>query len=108
MDVKVTNRTLGKRATVLEQRVSRAVYATADDVESYVKVVSPVDTGALQKSYVATPESATSAVVGSDLDYSVYVEYGTSKMPAQPHLTPAVDAARPDFIARLTKAIADA
>lgn len=107
MDVKVTKRTLGKRAATLVKRVSDAVYQTADDVETYVKVGAPFLTGDLSKSYTAQPESDTSAIVGSPLDYSVYQEYGTSKMPAQPHLTPAVDAAKPDFIARLMKALTD-
>jgi isopropylmalate/homocitrate/citramalate synthase len=33
-------------------------------------------------------------VVGTTVEYSVYVEFGTSKMAAQPYLRPAVEAAR--------------
>ena len=32
-------------------------------------------------------------VVGTNVEYSVYVEFGTSKMEAQPYLRPAIEAA---------------
>lgn len=38
------------------------------------------------------PDNKTTAwEVGSDVEYSIYVEYGTSKMQAQPYLRPAVN-----------------
>lgn len=33
-------------------------------------------------------------VVGSDVEYAAYVEFGTSKMAAQPYLRPALEEAR--------------
>lgn len=35
--------------------------------------------------------SSATWVVGSNVEYSVYQEFGTSKMEAQPHLRPAVE-----------------
>jgi hypothetical protein len=32
--------------------------------------------------------------VGTDVEYSIYVEFGTSKMAAQPYLRPAIEEAR--------------
>ena len=37
------------------------------------------------------PDGNTTWQVGSDVEYAVYVEYGTSKMKAQPYLRPAVN-----------------
>lgn len=33
-------------------------------------------------------------VVGTDVEYSVYVEFGTSRMSAQPYLRPAIEHAK--------------
>ena len=55
--------------------------------------------------------------VGSDVDYSIHVEYGTSRMEAQPYLRPAVEevlsnidqyADNADSLDEMIKAIAEA
>lgn len=43
-------------------------------------------------------------VVGTNVEYSVYVEFGTYKMAAQPYLRPAVEAARRRFDSFLSNA----
>lgn len=56
-------------------------------IEDGYKMNVPVDTGALQGSITSTTDKeALNAQIGSTLDYSVYVEFGTRKMPAQPAL----------------------
>jgi hypothetical protein len=42
-------------------------------------------------------QSTKSVLIGSDLDYSVYVELGTSKMQAHPSLMPALLQALNEF-----------
>ena len=42
-------------------------------------------------------EGDLEAVVSVGAEYGVYQEYGTSRMPAQPYLTPAVEANRRPF-----------
>lgn len=105
MDVKVTKNKLGGYARGLKPRIAAAVQATASDIETYAKVLAPVSTGALRDSITAQSDGDLSAVVGSDLDYAVYQEYGTSRMPAQPFLTPATDQGAVDFADYLKKAL---
>jgi hypothetical protein len=45
------------------------------------------------------PDTPNSAVVGSAVDYAAYVEYGTSRTPARPAFTPAVESARRSAVA---------
>lgn len=51
---------------------------------------------ALLSTFESMREAATEAkwVVGTNVEYSVYVEFGTSRMAAQPYLRPAVESAR--------------
>jgi HK97 gp10 family phage protein len=48
----------------------------------------PVDTGLLKSSYIAEEDGDISRV-GTDTSYAPWVEFGTSRMAAQPHLVPA-------------------
>ena len=57
----------------------------ADDA----RLIVPIDTGALRASIRTTRDGLT-GTVGSDLDYASYVEEGTSRMAAQPFLSPAL------------------
>jgi len=80
--------------------------ATRRGVE-YAKAVVPVDTGALRRSIRQEPkprregdsyEAGISAGgggvinprTGREVDYAGFVEWGTSRAPAQPYLTPAL------------------
>lgn len=64
----------------------------------------PVDTGNLQRSihleYATDAGDKQAAVeVGTDVDYGKYVEFGTSRMAAQPYLRPALDENRDEIAA---------
>lgn len=54
----------------------------------------PVDTGALQSTIRVETEGDVVQLVagGDDVDYHLYVEFGTIKMEAQPFMRPAIDA----------------
>lgn len=62
-------------------------------------------TGALRQSYtlssVGGVPTAPSIRLGSNLQYAAWLENGTSRMAARPHLRPAIEAATPDFRAIL-------
>lgn len=64
-------------------------------IERRTKEKCPVDTGRLRASYTTELVRATGGtprvVVGSNVEYAPYVEFGTSRMEAQPHLQPAID-----------------
>ena len=69
----------------------------AQSMESLAKQLAPVDTGYMKEHITQTKhasESDLSAQVESEADYSLFVEYGTVNMDAQPFFTPAFESAR--------------
>lgn len=96
---------LTKIAALAPKAASAALLRTGQDITELVKQITPVDTGALRQSYGAVPVDAHTVHVGSDMEYAPYVEFGTSKMAAQPHLTPAMVRAQNIFHARLTEEV---
>lgn len=86
------------------EAAKEALLQTAADIVDMTKQLSPVDTGALKQSYGAVPIDSTAIQIGSDKEYAPYVEYGTSEMAAQPHLTPAFLQNEETFKKRLTEA----
>ena len=92
---------LSRIAQQAPEAASRALLQTAADIVDLTKQLSPVDTGALKQSYGAVPVSSTVVHVGSDMPYAPFVEYGTSRSGAQPHLTPAFHQSEETFKVRL-------
>ena len=76
---------LGALADEIEERVSAAIAAGAEAVADNARSICPVDTGALRDS-IAVSQDGMSAEVSANTDYAAYVEFGTSKMVAQPYL----------------------
>ena len=91
----------------LEKAALEALDSSTREGVEYAKAVVPVDTGALRRSIRQEPtprrerggyEAGISAGgggfinprTGREVDYAAYVEYGTSRAPAQPYLTPAL------------------
>lgn len=59
--------------------------------EGYAKLNCPVDTGRLRNSITHQRNDEKEYVqIGSNVEYAPYVEYGTSRMHAQPYLEPAI------------------
>lgn len=75
------------------QVVRRAVFA----VEADTKARAPVLTGTLRRSYQGRMEDDLHGIVGTNIEYAPHVEFGTRRRVAKPHLTPALDAVRPQF-----------
>ncbi len=88
----------------LEAAVADEVRKTVMDIEAIAKTKVAVDTGNLMNSITGTADGL-SGTVATGVDYAAYQEYGTSKMPAHPYMTPAAEAAFPDFVAGVTRAI---
>lgn len=70
--------------------------------EAYPPPSSPFNpphlrTGQLQESYDILEYDEFSVTVGSELDYSFYLEYGTVKMAPRPHLIPTAIEVIKDF-----------
>lgn len=72
------------------------VSAEKDGMEVFAaeaRILVPVDTGDLQSTIGVEVEGETVNLVagGGDVDYALYVEFGTIKMEAQPYMRPAID-----------------
>lgn len=82
-------------AAILDGPVDREVDRRAQQVLARADRYVPVDSGALRSTgRVRKPRPRVREVVygGTDgVDYPLYVELGTSRMPAQPYLRPAID-----------------
>lgn len=59
-------------------------------IEAQAKALAPVDTGRLRDS-ITTQQFTDYVLVGTNVEYAPYVEYGSSRSVAQPYLRPAVD-----------------
>lgn len=65
----------------MKQAALRALEIIGGKAESYTKALTPVDTGALRNSFTHSVNEAKKQVtVGSNLEYSSYVELGTGKL----------------------------
>lgn len=84
-------------------RVAAAVEKAALDGEATAKSLAPVDTGFLRSAIAAEPTGDPLRwTITSYASYSVYQEFGTRRMAAQPYMSPMADLVR----ARLTRAVA--
>lgn len=103
--IKVTSH-VGRVTGLAHDRARDAVAKAAADIEAQAKARAPVDTGLLKNS-INQPltDDPLRRVVESPVHYSVYQEYGTHKMPAQPYMTPAVEFVKPSFEAAMRRLI---
>ena len=83
--------------------VSEIVRKAAFDVEGQAKTFVPIDTGALHNSIDVQMEGDLTAIIAPHTEYAAFVEFGTSKMSAQPYMTPAAEAVRPAYVQALTQ-----
>lgn len=83
----------------LEESGKVAERKGAEEVRDDMQVLVPVDSGRLRDS-IRIEETGPGLDVGpgDEVDYSMFVEYGTSEMPAQPYAGPAADRARVRFV----------
>ncbi len=70
--------------------VSANIKKAALLVERDAKLFVPVDTGTLRRSITHEFPDKHTAIVGTNIEYGEFIELGTSKMPAQPYLRPAL------------------
>ena len=65
----------------LNERVEMALIAIGMSAETFAKRDCPVDTGRLRNS-IANDHDNRSVVIGTNVEYAIYQELGTSKMRA--------------------------
>jgi len=79
---------------VLKDRLETAMNLIVKRVEATAKKLAPVDTGTLRASIASVVRdlagtAAVAGVVGTDVKYGIFQEFGTAVMDAQPFLRPA-------------------
>ena len=75
---------------MLDQVKQNALRKIGFLVEGRAKLNAPVDTGVLRGS-IRHNVNGDSVVIGTDVEYALVVEKGSSRHQAQPYLTPAVE-----------------
>lgn len=80
--------------------------AGARIVETHAKVYCPVDTGTLRTSIMVDEVTPEMAVIGPHTEYAEHVEFGTSRMAAQPYMRPALDQHEAEIIGAVEATIA--
>ena len=92
---------LGKAGVETTRKAGQVVRKSASDVEAQAKARAAVDTGNMRNSIGTTMHGPLSAEIGPTASHSVFVEFGTYKMAAQPFMGPAADRVEPSFIAAM-------
>ena len=98
---------------LLDQRLEAAMERAVSLVEADAKSRAPVgETGNLRASIASEVrtdvKSAVQGIVGSNVEYAPFQEFGTSKMGAQPYLQPAIDANRAAILELFKRAVHEA
>ena len=107
-DLKALRKAFSEAAVAISQGLEDGVSESAHALRDDAKRNAPVgETGKLRDGIAAHVEGLKAEVAVFDLDayYSQFVEFGTSKQPAQPFMLPAVEAERKRFVKRLNKAV---
>lgn len=91
---------IGEVAAASVAKAELVVAKTTMDVKGGAAARARIDTGAMQGGFTAEI-GGLNGRVESGPDYTVYNEFGTSKMAAQPMMVPAAEAARGPFYAAM-------
>ena len=75
-------------------------------MEAHAKINAPVDTGFLRNSITVDSVTPMEAIIAPHTDYAEYVEFGTSRMAAQPYMRPALDEHEGEIVAAVEATVA--
>lgn len=78
----------------LEDDLGGKVETALLEGEAVAKQLAPVDTGNLRNLIVGAMTDTTAGELTSGAEYGAYVEFGTHKMDARPHMVPGFEAAK--------------
>lgn len=87
-----------------ETAVNRAVRRAEANIERRAKSKSRVDTGNMRGGWQHKASGRFEGAVFNTVSYTIFNEYGTSKMSPQPMLRPAIEETQPEFEADMRKA----
>lgn len=97
-DVRIVFNRLPQLAAEVKSQGEALVQKSADNIVNGAQDRAPVRTSRLRDG-IKREGSGMEAKVTSEAPYSTYVEYGTSRMSAQPFFWPALEAERPIYLA---------
>jgi HK97 gp10 family phage protein len=80
--------------------------AGARIVETHSKILCPVDTGFLRNSITVDSVTPIEAIIAPHTDYAEHVEFGTSRMEAQPYMRPALDEHENEIVQAVSDTVA--
>ena len=93
----------GDRAKRAIENVKRiGAIAVAAQIAGLAQSFAPFKSGRLRDSFVFR-EDGDGAIVGTNVEYAPYVEYGTRRASARPYFRPAIDTVAgraPEIVAR--------
>lgn len=88
--------------------ISAVLEEVGKETAQVISAAAPVDTGELRDSYLSESELMEELLYRiqdgapvSGVAHGIYVELGTSRMAAQPHVVPAVEKAYPELIGKV-------
>lgn len=88
----------------VEKEIKKGLREAMFEMRRIAKSKVPVDTGTLKNSIKVEPKQiSNSYTLFTAVDYSVYVEFGTFKQPAQPYLRPALKRVREKILPEIMK-----
>lgn len=95
-DIRFDSRALAELFVSTEGPIARDLARRAIQVDRMAKQLAPVDTGRLRSSItwkLGHDGLGLYAQIGSNVEYAIFQELGTSHMPAHPFLRPSLAAA---------------
>jgi HK97 gp10 family phage protein len=103
--IRAAQERLERLADRIAGATEEAISEFADDVVVHMKGVVPVDTGRLRDSISKEADGMHVTVGPRGVEYASYVEYGTSRSPAQPYVRPTIQWVRANGPARIARRI---
>lgn len=98
----------GKMEGKLERKVRRITRNRSYKIERQAKQSVPVDTGHLRRSIRTTfRNNDMTGIVGTNVNYAIYVEKGTVYMRPRPYLFPAFFINRSHYLTELNRILGE-
>lgn len=96
---------LDQMSAEIADKASLIIEDIGNEILKDVLRLVPVDTGDLANSYLEESgmTSKLTYTIRDGVSYGIFVELGTSKMAAQPHVVPAVEAGEAEVIRAFTE-----
>ena len=92
---------LRQRAAAIPAKVDATTRAYGLQAAAIVQSNAPVDTGAHRAGIGMDILGLAHVEVGASSEYAPYLEYGTYKMAARPHVIPGVESVVPAWVAAI-------